>query len=86
MRRRPYAAGEAALAVEAVERARIEQELPAAPVAPTKRQVSIDATKVAILRGQWTDMKLAVWGEIVPSVGTDGQPDVKAVKLSYGVR
>jgi hypothetical protein len=86
VRRRTYAAGEAALQVDAAERAQIEQTLPEAPVAPAKLQVSIDATKVSILHGGWTDMKLAAFGELVPTVGADGTPDVKATALSYVVR
>ncbi len=86
VRRRTYAAGEAALAVEVAERLRIEQTLPEAPVAPEKLQVSIDATKVSVLHGDWTDMKLAAFGELVPIQDPHGQPDVQAVQLSYVVR
>jgi len=85
-RRRTYAAGAAALAVDAAERTRIEQTLPEAPVAPAVLQLSIDATKVSVLKGGWTDMKLATFAEVVPGVDVEGQPDVKAVNLSYVAR
>lgn len=85
-RRSTYAAGEAALAVDAAERLQLEQTLPEPPVAPAVLQLSIDATKVSVLHGGWTDMKLATFAEVVPCVDADGQPDVTAVNLSYVAR
>jgi hypothetical protein len=85
-RRLTYAAGAAAVAVEEREIAHLEQELPAASVQPERLQISIDATKVPLVGGAWTDAKLAVMADLVPAVEADGQPSVEAVNLSYVAR
>ena len=85
-RRLTYAAGVAAVAVEDAEVTRIEQELPAVPVPAERMQISVDATKVPLVGGAWTDAKLAVMAELVPAVDAEGQPTVEAVNLSYAAR
>lgn len=85
-RRLTYAAGVAAVALENAEVTRIEQDLPAVPVPPERMQISLDATKVPLVGGAWTDAKLAVIAELVPAVDEEGQPSVDAVNLSYVAR
>jgi hypothetical protein len=86
VRRQTYGAGEAGLAVEETELAQIERELPVASHPPERLQVSFDATKVALVGGEWTDVKLATFAELEPSQDAAGQPCLEAVTLSYAAR
>lgn len=71
LRRQTYAAGAAALTVEDAA-LQVALTTPAVhPAPPALLQLSIDATKVPLLHGAWTDVKLAVVAELVP-----GPPDV----------
>jgi hypothetical protein len=86
LRQRTYAAGEAALAVE---RAALAAVLAApAPAAATEvLQLSVDATKVPLVQGAWTDVKLAAFAELVPGPpDAAGRPTTEAVALSYAAR
>ena len=87
VRQRTYAAGEALLAVEA---AALDQALRAptsAAVPPERLLVSLDATKVPLVGGAWTDVKLAVFAELVPGpCDADGYPTAEACALSYAAR
>lgn len=85
-RRLTYAAGGAAVAVEDAEVARIEREVPAVAGQPERMQLSVDATKVPLVGGTWTDAKLAVIADLAPAMDADGQPAVEAVNLSYVAR
>jgi hypothetical protein len=51
-------------------------------------QISLDATKVPLVGGEWTDAKLGVIAELelVPAVDAEGPPTVEAVDLSYMAR
>jgi hypothetical protein len=85
-RRLTYAAGSAAVAVEETARARIEPQVPPVADAPARMQISLDATKVPLVGGEWTDAKLGVIAELVPAVAAAGSPTVAAVNLSYTAR
>jgi len=85
-RRRTYAAGEAALVLEARELCRIEADPPAVRPTATVMQLSADATKVQLVGGEWTDVKLASLAQVVQKHDQDGQPVVAAVDLTYAVR
>jgi len=85
-RRLTYAAGSAAVTVEEAEITRLEQQVPPVADAPARMQISLDATKVPLVGGAWTDAKLAVIAELVPTVEADGAPGVEAVNLSYAAR
>src|SRR5438067_6175811 len=85
-RRRTYAAGAAALAVEEAELRRVEEELPAAAAPPERLQLSLDATTVPLVRGAWTEVKLAAFADLVPGVDPDGQAVLEATNLSYAAR
>ncbi|HEX6737518.1 MAG TPA: hypothetical protein VF310_04580 [Vicinamibacteria bacterium] len=86
-RRQAYAAGMAALAVDETALQRVEEVLPAAPDPPERLQVSLDATKVPLVGGAWTDVKLAAFAELVPGAAAeDGRPTLEAVQLSYAAR
>jgi hypothetical protein len=85
-RRLTYAAGSAAVAVEETARARIEPQVPPVADAPARMQISLDATKVPLVGGEWTDAKLGVIAALVPAVDAEGQPTVEAVNLSYTAR
>ena len=47
-------------------------------------QISLDATKVPLVGGEWMDAKCGVIAELVPAVDAEGPPTVEAVNLSYG--
>ena len=85
-RRRTYAAGEAALRLEEREGRQIEANPP--PVERTDQvlQLSVDATKVQLVGGEWTDVKLASIAKVVQGKDKAGNPVAQAVDLSYAVR
>lgn len=86
-RRRAYAAGEAALVVEAAACRRVERDLPVCPAPPALAQVSLDATTVPLVGGTWTEVKLAAFADLVPGPPTEaGLPTVAATALSYVAR
>jgi hypothetical protein len=85
-RRRTYAAGETALAVEAAAVAQIERELPAAPVPAHRVQCSVDATKVALVGGGWTAIKLAAFADLLPPAQAAAEPTLEVTNLSYAAR
>src|SRR5260370_36112139 len=64
-RRRTYAAGEAALAVEAAEQAQVLADPPPVERTSVWLQLSIDATKVQLVGGLWTDVKLSSIAQVV---------------------
>lgn len=86
IRRQTYAAGEAALAVEAAELEQVESELPVAEDPPERLQVSVDGTRVPLVGGEWTDVKLGVFSELVPGRDAAGQPVLQATNHSYTAR
>src|SRR5215211_8473482 len=83
LRRRTYAAGAAALAVEEAELRRVEGEPPVAAAPPERLQLSLDATTVPLVGGAWTEVKLAAFAELVPQVDAAGRSTLGAVTLSY---
>ena len=87
LRQRTYAAGEAALAVEQAALARALAAPGTAAAPPDVAQLSVDATKVPLVGGGWTDVKLAAFAEVVPG-GPDkaGRRTADAVRLSYVAR
>jgi hypothetical protein len=85
-RRQAYAAGAAALAVETAELDRVERELPRAAAPPDRVQASFDATKVPLVGGDWTEIKLGVFSDLVPGREADGQPVWQATNHSYAAR
>ena len=85
-RRQTYAAGAAALAVEAMELEQVERELPVAASPPDRVQGSFDATKVPLVGGDWTEIKLGVFSDLVPGREADGQPVLQATNHSYAAR
>jgi hypothetical protein len=86
VRRHTDAAGEAALAVEAAELAPVATAAPAGTSRPKRMQLSIDATKVPLVGGQGTDVKLGVFADLQAGVDEAGQPTLAAVNLSYAAR
>jgi hypothetical protein len=85
-RRRTYAAGTAALALEAAEEAQLVANPP--PVQPSAvcLQLSIDATTIPLVGGLWTEAKLGSIARVVQGRAKDGQPLAKAVDLTYAAR
>src|SRR5579859_3115171 len=63
-RRRTYAAGTAALALEEGELHQVERELPTPVASAPRMQLSVDATKVPLVGGVWTDVKLAAFAAL----------------------
>jgi hypothetical protein len=49
-------------------------------------QVSLDATTVQLVGGEWSEVKLASFAQVVEGRDREGQPVAKAVDLSYAVR
>lgn len=87
VRERTYAAGEAALAVEAAALAQAMQAPARAARPPAVLQVSIDATKVPLVGGGWTDVKLAVFADLAPGPASrDGCPTLAPQTTSYVAR
>jgi len=87
LRQRTYAAGTAALAVEAAAQRQAEQAPAVVTTPPERLQLSIDATKVPLVHGAWTDVNLAVFADLRPGpVAKDGCPTTEAVTLSYVAR
>lgn len=87
LRQRTYAAGTAALAVEAATQQQAVQAPTSVPDPPARLQLSLDATKVPLVHGAWTDVKLAVFADLVPGPTTEeGYPTAEAVNLSYVAR
>jgi hypothetical protein len=82
MRRVTQGAGEAYVAVQAAEAARIRRELPAAPPGPPLQQRSLDGALVPLVGGEWAEVKTAAIGTIVRRLGKDGEPTVHAEDLS----
>lgn len=87
LRRQTYAAGEAALAVEQVALQAALATPTAHPAPPALLQLSVDATKVPLRHGAWTDVKLAVFAELVPGPpDADGQPTQRPRDHRYVAR
>ncbi len=87
VRQRTYAAGEAAVVVEAEALAEVMQAPSRAADPPAVLQVSIDATKVPLVGGGWTDVKLAVFADLVPGAPTEaGWPTLQPRTVSYVAR
>lgn len=85
-RRRTYAAGAAALAVEAAEQAQLVADPPPVERTGICMQVSIDATKVQLVGGLWTDVKLSSMAQVVLRPDKAGKPVVRAIHLTYAAR
>ena len=87
LRRQTYAAGTAALAVEEVALQAALAMPVVHPAPPALLQLSIDATKVPLLHGAWTDVKLAVIAALVPGPPDDaGHPTHTPQHHSYVAR
>ena len=87
LRQRTYAAGAAALAVEAGALAQVRQDPVRAEEPPAVLQVSLDATKVPLVGGGWTDVKLAVFADLTPGPPhDDGAPVLVPQTTSYVAR
>jgi hypothetical protein len=87
LRRCTYAAGVAALAVEAEALAQAMQAPARAARPPAVLQVSLDATKVPLVGGGWTDVKLAIFADLAPGApGDDGGPTLVPQTTSYVAR
>jgi hypothetical protein len=87
LRRCTYAAGEAALTVEAAALAQVMRAPARAALPPAVLQVSLDATKVPLVGGGWTDVKLAVFADLAPGAPReDGGPTLVPQTTSYVAR
>lgn len=87
LRRYTYQAGEAALAEEEAALPQVLAGAPPGPAAPPCLLVSLDATKVPLVGGQWTDAKLAAFGEVAPGPPDDaGRPTATTTRVSYAAR
>lgn len=63
LRQRTYAAGDAVLAVEMAAQQQALQGPTTVADPPARLHLSLDATKVPLVQGAWTDVKLAVFAE-----------------------
>ena len=83
-RRLTEAAGQALVAVEDAEVARLEAELPAAPAGPPVQQLSVDGAMVPLVGGQWGEVKLLVLGTVTAAADPEAAPHT--TELSYFAR
>lgn len=87
LRQRTYSAGTAALVVEQAALARVLAVPSDAAAPPELLQVSLDATKVPLVGGGWSEVKLAVFADLVPGPPDDaGYPTRDAARPSYVAR
>ena len=84
VRRLTEAAGAALVAVEDAEVARLEAEMPAAPVGPPVQQLSVDGAMVPLVGGAWGEVKLLVLGTVTPAADAEVAPHT--TELSYFAR
>lgn len=82
VRRLTETAGAAVVAAQTAEVDRIEQELPAAPVAPARLVLSVDGAMVPLVGGVWAEVKTLALGEVRTHDTLDG-PRVRTQALSY---
>lgn len=87
VRRCTYAAGAAALAVEAEALVQAMQAPVRAAQPPAVLQVRLDATTVPLVGGGWTDVQLAVFADLAPGApGAAGGPTLVPQTTSYVAR
>jgi len=82
-RRYAQAAGAAYATHQQREVARLEQETPLAPQGPEKMFFSVDGAMVALVGGDWTEVKTLTIGEIEAAVLEKGEWVVHSGKHSY---
>ncbi len=85
-RRRTYAAGEAALRLEARDLHQLEAAPPPLVQTPQVLQLSVDATTVQLVGGDWTEVKLACIAQVVQTHDQVGTLQARAIDLTYAVR
>lgn len=88
-RRLTEAAGQALVAAEDAEVARLEAHLPPAPAGPPVQQLSVDGAMVPLGGGQWGEVKLLAIGIVTPVAADSdliGPPQPRTVDLSYFAR
>ena len=64
-RRYTYQVGQAALAVQQAEQARLREDLPEPPRGAKQAVISVDGAFVPLLGGEWAEVKTLVVGEVV---------------------
>ena len=79
-RRDTERAGAAYVAVQAAEAENIQQQLPESPAGVDKQLLSVDGAFVALVTGEWTEVKTLTLGEIQPP---DADGVVHTEKMSY---
>ena len=79
-RRDTERAGAAYVAVQAAEAENIQQQLPESPAGVDKQLLSVDGAFVALVTGEWTEVKTLTLGEIQPP---DADGIVHTEKMSY---
>ena len=81
VRRLTEAAGAEVVAAQTAEVARIEQELPAAPVGPARAVVEVDGAMVPLRGGEWAEVRTLAIGDQPPP--GPAQPTSRTTDLSY---
>ncbi len=82
-RRQTEGNGAVYVAVQEVEVARLERELPEAPAGPDKQLMSVDGAMVPLVGGEWAEVKTLVLGVIGEPVLEEGEWKVHAREVSY---
>ena len=82
-RQRTEAAGAVLVAYETTEAARILQEHPAPPGTPDTLVFSVDGAMIALVQGQWTEVRTLAVGAVQPPVASPAGPVVHTTNVSY---
>ncbi len=86
VRRLTEAAGQALVAVEDAEVARLEADLPPAPAGPPVQQLSVDGAMVPLVGGQWGEVKLLALGTVATDGASASAREPCTTDLSYFAR
>jgi hypothetical protein len=77
------AAGAAYVAYQTAEVARIEKELPEPPAGPAKQFLSVDGAMVALVGGDWAEVRTLALGEVQPPIVRRGGKVIHTTNLAY---
>jgi hypothetical protein len=77
------ALGRAQVGREAVEAGRVRATLPMPACGPAVQQLSLDGAMVAVVGGEWAEVKTLALGEVATTTAADGTATTRTTALSY---